>query len=150
MCLQHWLGLPILTEGGRCPVCQVFADPFGDHHVECGGNGDRIHGHNYIRDAMPIFTEGGRCPVCQVLADPFEDHHVECGGNGDRIHRHNSIRDAIFSAAQTAALVPRRELPSLIPGSQASPADIFLLSWDRGRPTALFYFFLFLLIIFML
>ena len=86
---------------------------------------------------LPIFTEGGRCPVCQVLADPFGDHHVGCGGNGDRIHRHNSIRDAIFSAAQTAALAPRRELPSLIPGSQARLADIFLPSWDRGRPTAL-------------
>ena len=86
---------------------------------------------------LPIFTEGGRCPVCQVLADPFGDHHVGCGGNGDRIHRHNSIRDAIFSAAQTAALAPRRELPSLIPGSQARPADIFLPCWDRGCPTAL-------------
>ena len=86
---------------------------------------------------LPIFTEGGRCPDCQVLADPFGDHHVGCGGNGDKIHRHNSIRDAIFSAAQTAALAPRRELPSLIPGSQARPADIFLPSWDRGRPTAL-------------
>ena len=75
--------------------------------------------------------------VCQALADPFGDHHVGCGGNGDRIHRHNSIRDAIFSAAQTAALAPRRELPSLIPGSQACPADIFLPNWDRGRPTAL-------------
>ena len=67
---------------------------------------------------LPIFTEGGRWCVCQALADPFGDHHVVCGGNGDRIHRHNSIRDAIFSAAQTAALAPRRELPSLIPGSQ--------------------------------
>ena len=86
---------------------------------------------------LPIFTEGGRCPVCQALADPFGDHHVGCGGNGDRIHRHNSIQDAIFSAAQTAALAPRRELPSLIPGSQGRPADIFLPNWDRGRPTAL-------------
>ena len=84
-----------------------------------------------------IFTEGGRCPVCKALADPFGDHHVGCGGNGDRIHQHNSIQDAIFSAAQTAALAPRRELPSLIPGSQARPADIFLPNWDRGRPTAL-------------
>ena len=85
---------------------------------------------------LPIFTEGGRCCVCQAVADPFGDHHVGCGGNGDRIHRHNSIRDAIFSAAQPAALAPRRELPSLIPGSQARPADIFLPNWERGRPTA--------------
>ena len=41
-----------------------------------------------------------------------------------------------FSAAQTAE-PPRKEFPSLIPGSQARPADIFLLDCERGRPTAL-------------
>ena len=60
-----------------------------------------------------------------------------CGGNSDRIHRHNSIRDAIFSAAQIAALAPRRELTHLIPNRQSRPADIFLPSWDLGRPAAL-------------
>ena len=58
-------------------------------------------------------------------------------GNGDRIFRHNSIRDAIFSAAQSAALAPRKELPSLIPGCQNRPADVFLPHWDRGLPAAL-------------
>ena len=51
-CLQYWLGLPIFVEGVRCPVCRSVADPFGDHHVGCGGNGDRIHRHNSIRDAI--------------------------------------------------------------------------------------------------
>ena len=44
-----------------------------------------------------------------------------CGGNCDRILRHNSLRDAVFSAAQSAALAPRREVPSLIPGNYGSP-----------------------------
>ena len=48
-CLQYWLGVPIFPEGTRCPVCQALADPFGDHHVGCGGNGDRIYRHNSIR-----------------------------------------------------------------------------------------------------
>ena len=56
----------------------------------------------------------------------FGDHHVGCGGNADRIFRHNSIRDVVFSATQTAALAPRKEVPSLIPGSQSCPADVFL------------------------
>jgi hypothetical protein len=86
---------------------------------------------------LPIFAEGVRCPVCWSVADPFGDHHVGCGGNGDRIHRHNSIRDAIFSAAQTAALAPRKEFPSLVPCSQSRPADIFLPNWERDRPAAL-------------
>ena len=45
--------------------------------------------------------------------------------------------DVVATAAQTAALAPRRELPHLIPNRQSRPADIFLPSWDRGRPAAL-------------
>ena len=48
-CLKYWLGLPIFAEGESC---QAPADPFGDHHVGCGGNGDRILRHNGIRDAL--------------------------------------------------------------------------------------------------
>ena len=86
---------------------------------------------------LQMFQEGGKCPVCHALADPFGDHQVGCGGNCDRIFRHNSIRDAVFSAAQSAALAPRREVPSLIPGTQSRPADIYLPCWKRGRPAAL-------------
>ena len=86
---------------------------------------------------LRLFEDGSICPICQVAADPFGDHQVGCGGNGDRIHRHDSIRDAHFSAAQPAALAPRREVPSLIPGSSSRPADIYLPIWDRGRPAAL-------------
>ena len=60
----------------------------------------------------------------QLEADTFGDHQVGCGGNGDRIHRHDSLRDAIFSAGQSAALAPRKEVPSLIPNTQCRPADI--------------------------
>ena len=61
----------------------------------------------------------------------------DVGGNGDRIHRHDAIQDALFSAAQAAALAPRKEVPSLIPGTRSRPADIFLPNWCRGRPAAL-------------
>ena len=57
-----------------------------------------------------------------------------CGGNGDRTHRHNSI---LFSAAQSAALAPRKEVPSLIPGTSSRPADIFFPNWCRGHSAAL-------------
>ena len=79
------------------------------------------------------------CSVCgkSAAADPFGDHQVGCGGNGDRIHRHDAIRDALFSAAQAAALAPRKEVPSLIPGTRSRPNDIFLPNWCRGRPAAL-------------
>ena len=80
-----------------------------------------------------------KCPLCtgERVADPFGDHQVGCGGNGDRIHRHDSLKDSLFSAAQSAALAPRKEAPSLIPGSSSRPADIYLPNWCRGRPAAL-------------
>ena len=77
------------------------------------------------------------CPVCHGVADVFGDHQVGCGGNGDRIYRHDSLRDALFSAAQSAALAPRKEAPSLIPGSSSRPADVYLPNWKRGQPAAL-------------
>ena len=71
---------------------------------------------------LQIFEDG------PTIADPYGDHHVGCGGNGDRIAQHNALRDAIFSAAQSAALAPRREVSSLIPSSLSCPADVFLPS----------------------
>ena len=85
-------------------------------------------------------TEGPRpCPACgnPSAADPMGDHQVGCGGNGDRIHRHDVLRDVLFAASQSAALAPRKEVPSLIPGSVSRPADIFLPNWCGGRPPAL-------------
>ena len=67
------------------------------------------------------------------LADPMGDHQVGCGGNGDCIHRHHSLRDALFSAAQSAALAPRTEVPALIPECSSRPADVFLPNWCRGQ-----------------
>ena len=79
------------------------------------------------------------CPFCTrgLVADSFGDHQVGCGGNGDRIHRHDALRDVLYAAAQSAALAPRKETPSLIPGSYSRPADVFLPIWCRGRPAAL-------------
>ena len=44
---------------------------------------------------------------------------------------------SVMFASQSAALAPRKEVPSLIPGSSSRPADIYLPNWDRGRPVAL-------------
>ena len=77
------------------------------------------------------------CPICSSAGDPHGDHQVGCGGNGDQIHRHDSIRDAVFSAAQSAALAPQKEVPALITGTCSRPADIYLPNWMRGQPAAL-------------
>ncbi len=51
-CLRYWLGIPLHNSPHCCPACHTIADEFGDHHVGCGGNGDRITRHNAIRDVL--------------------------------------------------------------------------------------------------
>ena len=84
-----------------------------------------------------MVRQGSKCPVCQATANPLGDHQVSCGGNDDRIFRHDSLREVLYSAAQATALAPRKEVPSLIPGSRERPADIYLPHWNRGQPAAL-------------
>ena len=86
---------------------------------------------------LKMYEEEYSCPVYKKTADAFGDHQVGCGGNGDRIFRHNAIRDAVFSAAQSAALCPHKEMPSLIPGSRSHPADIYVPLWVGHRPAAM-------------
>ena len=86
---------------------------------------------------IPLHSAPHLCPACRTSADEYGDHQVGCGGNGDRITRHNAVRDVIFSAAQSAALGPSREAQGLIPESLSRPADVFLPTWQGGRPAAL-------------
>ena len=39
--------------------------------------------------------------------------------------------------AQSAALCPRKEMPSLIPGSRSHPADVYVPLWVGRRPAAM-------------
>ena len=75
---------------------------------------------------VPMHSNPFPCPECRGTADIMGDHQVGCGVNGDRISRHNAIRDVLFIAAQSAALAPSKETPSLVPNSLSRPADILL------------------------
>ena len=86
---------------------------------------------------LPLSSDSVTCPICTRPSDPLGDHALACGGNNDRVLRHNAIRDVIFTAAQSPALSPRREAPSLVPNSLSRPADVFLPHWSQGRPAAL-------------
>ena len=86
---------------------------------------------------VQMVEEGSSCCICGVSSDLYGDHHVTCRGNGDMISRHNILRDVIFTTCRTAALSPRKEVPSLIPGSAARPADVFLPVWSQGKPAAI-------------
>ena len=54
LCLDYWLGIRLMDHETTCPCCASGkkADPMGDHHVGCGGNGDRIHRHDSLRDTL--------------------------------------------------------------------------------------------------
>ena len=84
-----------------------------------------------------MYEEEYSYSVCKKSVDAFGDHQVGCGGNGDRIFRHNAIRYAVFSAAQSAALCPRKEMPSLIPRSCSRHADIYVPLWVGHQPAAM-------------
>ena len=43
----------------------------------------------------------------------------------------------LFSAAQSAALAPAKEMPNLIADLLSRPVDVYLPTWSRGHPAAL-------------
>ena len=51
-CLCYLMGVPLHNGQFACPECRGSANPFGDHQVGCGDNGDRISRHNAIRDVV--------------------------------------------------------------------------------------------------
>ena len=71
---------------------------------------------------LELVEEGLCSTVRQAVTDIFKDHQVGCGGIVDRTNHHDCLQDALYSSVQSAALAPRREVPSLIPGSCSHPA----------------------------
>ena len=95
----------------------------------------RLCSHYWL--GVHLSSESFPCTVCSSPIDVYGDHQVGCRGNRDLIHRYDAVRDVLYAAAPSAALAPRKEMPSLIPGSSSRRADIFLPKWKGGRPVAL-------------
>lgn len=74
---------------------------------------------------------------CDKTLDSLGDHAMHCrDDHGFRGGRHDRLRDQILKEAQRAGLNPKKELPGLIPGTQARPADVFVEEWIDGRKVA--------------
>ena len=151
--LRSCLSLPKLSFTLRsCPPSHICygAKAFDEAIRECLEHiiGGPISQWSWLKASLPSSRGGlnlrsaalhapaaflGSSPECGLFADMIGDHQVGCGGNGDRISRHNNIKDVLFSAAQSAALGPRKEAPGIIPNSSARPAP----NWSRGRQAAL-------------
>ena len=56
--------------------------------------------------------------------------------SGERIVRHNEIRDATYEMAAASNSTSSREVPHLLPGTDARPADIHMRRWTKGKDTA--------------
>ena len=84
---------------------------------------------------LPILPVGQTlpgCPLCGDAVDPFGDHLVCCEKNGNA-RRHNALRDAFFDVLVASAIPSAKEVAC---GGQQRPADILLLTWERGRDVA--------------
>ena len=76
-------------------------------------------------------------PTCNQLQDKLGDHAMHCSDDrGIRIGRHDNLCKKIFKEAQRATLHPVEEMPSLVPGRQSRPADVFIPEWLDGRKVA--------------
>ena len=89
------------------------------------------------RLGMPVYSTAGQCPACLHHSDALGDHAISCGYQGERIARHDSLRDALYAATQAACLGATREDRSLLPGTEARPADVMIPNWTCGKDTAL-------------
>ena len=129
---------------GRARLHSVMSAGSGDwlQVIPSSSLGHRLFSEEFqvcaqFRLGMPIYAAAKTCSMCMTKErDVFGDHSIGCNSGPERIGRHDRLRDAIYSAAQTAALAPQKEVPSLVPGSQSRPADVFLPLWTRGRPAA--------------
>ena len=57
--------------------------------------------------------------------------------SGERIARHNKIRDATYEMAAASNSTSSREVPHLLPGTDARPADIHMRRWTKGKDTVI-------------
>ena len=46
------LGVPVFDSFAPCPSCHRESDPYGDHAISCGTDGEKISRHNQLRDAL--------------------------------------------------------------------------------------------------
>ena len=61
----------MLEDESRCILCQSAADHFGDHHVSCGGNGNRIHRHDSLRDALLAAAQSAALAPWKEMPSPI-------------------------------------------------------------------------------
>ena len=76
---------------------------------------------------MPVYDAARACPGCGTAMDVFGYHALTCAHMGGLGVRHNALRDVWLKYFKLAGVTSAQaEAPSLLPGSAARPADIFV------------------------
>ena len=81
---------------------------------------------------QPVIPENTECGHCGVIMDTMGHHALAgCPSGLSRFHRHDAVVSAFCRyVLRPARIVPRRETPGLIRGTDNRPADIFVTAAD--------------------
>ena len=119
---QHHPPIP----GPFCPMLVIssmaFRLPHWNGSSPLGPSVSLLSIHYWL--GVPLHCSSYSCPECHNTADPFGDHQDGCGGNGDQAQCRS--RCHLYSAAQSAALAPVKEMPNLISDSLSLSLDLLM------------------------
>ena len=86
---------------------------------------------------MAVFDSVLACPSCGCAMDRAGYHALTCRHAGSLGVRHNALREIFLDFLDRAGIEATREAPSLLPGSAARPADIFVPNFAAAQPACL-------------
>ena len=86
---------------------------------------------------MDVFGAVFACPGCGAAMDLGGYHALTCRHMGGFGVRHNALREVFFHFLSQADIPCQREAPSLLPGTAARPADIFIPNYAGTKAACL-------------
>ncbi len=86
---------------------------------------------------MDMFGSVFACPGCGAAMDKTGYHALTCRRMGGFGVRHNALRELFLHFLSQADIPAEREAPSLLPGTAARPADIFVPNFAGDKPACL-------------
>ena len=86
---------------------------------------------------LDIFGAVFACPGCGNAMDLAGYHALTCRSMGSFGVRHNALREIFLRFLTTARIPAVREAPSLLPGTAARPADIFVPNFAASQAACL-------------
>jgi len=128
----------------RLRSCSMKGSGAFSHAVPNENLGTKMYNREFqfavaYRIGLPVNLSKNYCSMlnCSKIVDKFGDHALLCGYGGDRIYRHNALRDTIFHMLRKVGYDAKLEKRGLLSDSDEKPGDIFVHTFDSGRPEAL-------------